>query len=132
MVNLKNYLSTIVNYYSRVVLTRKFYVLYDRRALIRMASLYLLRWFYLNKSSFIIILSLFKINDISKAEGMKGCVYLTVWKWSSLVEGDDHWISPTVKHLWNYAMHVLHKFFGFNINTTAFSLGQTSLHLLLH
>ena len=40
-------------------------------------------------------------------------------------------IGPTVKQLWNYAMHVLHKFFGFNINTTAFCLGQSSLHLLL-
>ena len=28
-------------------------------------------------------------------------------------------------------MHVLHKFFGFNINTTAFCLGRSSLHLLL-
>ena len=24
-------------------------------------------------------------------------------------------IGPTVKQLWNYDMHVLHKFFGFNI-----------------
>ena len=38
-------------------------------------------------------------------------------------------ISPTVKQLWNYAMHVLHNFGRFNINTTAFCLGKYSLHL---
>ena len=27
-------------------------------------------------------------------------------------------------------MHVLHKIFGFNINTTAFCLGRSGLHLL--
>ena len=37
-------------------------------------------------------------------------------------------ISPTVKQLWNY---VLHEFFEFNINTAAFCLGRSSLHLLL-
>ena len=42
----------------------------------------------------------------------------------------SNWIGPTVKELWNFAMHVLHKFFGFNINATAFCLGQSSLHLL--
>ena len=35
------------------------------------------------------------------------------------------------KQLWNYAMHVLHKFFGLNINTTAVCLGRSNLHLLL-
>ena len=40
-------------------------------------------------------------------------------------------ISPRVKQLWIYAMHVLHNFFGFNTNTTAFCLGRSSLHLLL-
>ena len=43
----------------------------------------------------------------------------------------NSWIGPTVKHLWNDDMHVLHKFVGFNINTTAFCLGQSTLHLLL-
>ena len=43
----------------------------------------------------------------------------------------SYWIGPTVKQLWNYAMQVLHKFFRFNINTTAFCLGRSSLHLLL-
>ena len=43
----------------------------------------------------------------------------------------SNWISPTVKQLWNYAMHVLHNFFRFNTNTTAFCLGQSSVHLLL-
>ena len=43
----------------------------------------------------------------------------------------SNWIGPTVKQLWNYAMHVLYKFFGFNINTTAFCLCWSSLHLLL-
>ena len=43
----------------------------------------------------------------------------------------NNWIGPTVKQVWNYAMHVLHIFLGFNINTTASSLGQYSLHLLL-
>ena len=32
-------------------------------------------------------------------------------------------IGPTVKQLWNYAMHVLHKFFGFNRKHNSFSLG---------
>ena len=31
----------------------------------------------------------------------------------------------------DYAMYVLHKFFRFNINTTAFCLGRSSLHFLL-
>ena len=43
----------------------------------------------------------------------------------------SNWIGPTVKQLWNYAMHVLHNFFRFNINTAAFCLGRSSLHLLL-
>ena len=40
------------------------------------------------------------------------------------------WISPAVKQLWNYAMHVMQKI-GFNINPTAFCLGRSSLHHLL-
>ena len=40
-------------------------------------------------------------------------------------------VISTVKQLWNHAMHVLHKFYGFNINTTAFCLDQYSLHLPL-
>ena len=43
----------------------------------------------------------------------------------------SNWIGPTVKQLWNYAMHLLHNFFGFDTNTTAFCLGRSSLHLLL-
>ena len=43
----------------------------------------------------------------------------------------SNWIGPIVKQLWNYAMHVLHSFFEFNINTTAFCWGRSSLHLLL-
>ena len=43
----------------------------------------------------------------------------------------SNWIGPRVKQLWNYAMHVLHKFLGFNINTTAFCLGRSRLHLLI-
>ena len=50
---------------------------------------------------------------------------------SSLVEGDEQLNRPTVKQLWNYAMHVLRIFFGFNNNRTAFCLGRDSLHLLL-
>ena len=42
----------------------------------------------------------------------------------------SNWIGPTVKQLWNYAMHLLHNF-GFNTNTTGFCLGLSSLHLLL-
>ena len=37
----------------------------------------------------------------------------------------SNWIGPTVKQLWNYAMHVLH-------NTAAFCLGRSSLHILFH
>ena len=40
-------------------------------------------------------------------------------------------ISPTVKHVWNVAMHALLNIFGFVINTTANHLTQYSLHLLL-
>ena len=40
-------------------------------------------------------------------------------------------IGTTVKHELNNAMHVLHNFLGFDINTTAFCLGQYSLRLLL-
>ena len=43
----------------------------------------------------------------------------------------SNWISPTVKQQWNYSIHILHKFFGFNINATVFCLGRSSLHLLL-
>ena len=43
----------------------------------------------------------------------------------------SNWIGPTGKQLWNYAMQVLHNFWGLNINTTAFCLGQSSIHLLL-
>jgi len=42
----------------------------------------------------------------------------------------NNWIGPIVKQLGNYAMHVLHNFFGFNI-TTAFCLGRSSLHFLI-
>ena len=31
----------------------------------------------------------------------------------------NNWIGPTVKHLWNYAMHELHNFLGFSIHATA-------------
>ena len=48
--------------------------------------------------------------------------------WSSLV-GDEQLDRPNSKPF-NYAVHVLHKHFGFNINTTAFCLGRYSLHLL--
>ena len=41
------------------------------------------------------------------------------------------WIGPTVKQLWNYVMYVLHKFLGFNLNTTAYCLCRSSLHFLL-
>ena len=43
----------------------------------------------------------------------------------------SNWIGPTVKQVWNYAMNVLNNFFGFNIKTTAFCLGRSSLHILL-
>ena len=43
----------------------------------------------------------------------------------------NNWICPTFKHEWNYAMHVLHKFLGFGISTTAQHLGRLSLHLVL-
>ena len=36
-----------------------------------------------------------------------------------------------VKRVWTYAMHVLHNFFRFVINTTAYHLCRYSLHLLL-
>ena len=39
-------------------------------------------------------------------------------------------IGPTVKHVWNDAMHVLSNILGFVINTTAYHLGRYSLHLL--
>ena len=40
-------------------------------------------------------------------------------------------IGPKVKQVWNVEMHVLNNFWGFVINTTAYILGQFSLHLLL-
>ena len=39
-------------------------------------------------------------------------------------------IGPTVKHVWNDAMHRLNIFWGFVINTTAYHLDQYNLHLL--
>ena len=42
-----------------------------------------------------------------------------------------NWIGPKVKQVWNNAMHVLHNFLGFDMNTTAFYLGRYSLHILL-
>ena len=41
------------------------------------------------------------------------------------------WISRMVKRVWTYAMHVLHNFFRFVINTTVYHLCRYSLHLLL-
>ena len=38
----------------------------------------------------------------------------------------NNWIGPKVKQLWIYAMRVLHKLFGFNINTTASSWADTA------
>ena len=32
--------------------------------------------------------------------------------WSSLVKEMNNWIGLTVKHEWNYAIHVLHYFLG--------------------
>ena len=40
-------------------------------------------------------------------------------------------VGPTVDHIWNIAMHMLCKFFRCVKNTTAYPLGQYSLHLLL-
>ena len=34
----------------------------------------------------------------------------------------NNWIGPYSKQLWNYAMNVLHNFFGLNINTNSFLL----------
>ena len=60
------------------------------------------------------------------------CTPRYVSPWSSLVEGREQLYQPkSQKKLWNHPMHVLDKFFGFNINTTAFCFGQSSLHLLL-
>ena len=39
------------------------------------------------------------------------------------------WATGSAQQLWNYAMHVLHNFLGFYINTTAFCLGRSNLHL---
>ena len=49
----------------------------------------------------------------------------------TLVE-DEQRIGPTVKCVWNYSMHMLCIFGGFVINTTAYQLGQFSLHIQLH
>ena len=43
----------------------------------------------------------------------------------------SNWTVPTVKQLWNVATHVLHNFWGFNTQTTAFCLGRYRLHLQL-
>ena len=42
-----------------------------------------------------------------------------------------NWNGPTVKHVWNNAVHGQHTFLGFHINTTAYCLGQYILLLLL-
>ena len=51
--------------------------------------------------------------------------------WSSLLEGDEQLDWPNSQTTMECSMHVLHKFWGVNINTTAFCLGQYSLHLPL-
>ena len=38
----------------------------------------------------------------------------------------NNWIGPTVKQLWNYAMHVLQIFFGISIYATAFCFSQSA------
>ena len=43
----------------------------------------------------------------------------------------NNWISPTVKQIRNFTLHVLHNLFGCNITTTAFCLGRSCLHLVL-
>ena len=55
----------------------------------------------------------------------------SVRPWSFLVEGDEQLDRPNSQTTWNYAMHQLHNFLGFNTNTTALILGRSSLHLLL-
>ena len=49
---------------------------------------------------------------------------------SSLGEGDEQLDRRSRQTSMEFAMHVLRKFFRFNINTTAFCLGRSSLHLL--
>ena len=52
--------------------------------------------------------------------------------WRHLVEGDEQPIGPTVKQVWNDAIHVLHTFGGGAAkNTTGYHLGRLNLHLLL-
>ena len=56
--------------------------------------------------------------------------HATIHSWSYLVEGDEQldWPnSQTTLEFW----HVLHNFFGYVQNTTAFCLARSSLHLLL-
>ena len=43
----------------------------------------------------------------------------------------NNWFGSTFKQVLNDAMNVEHYFEGFDINTTAYCLGQYSLHLLL-
>ena len=40
-------------------------------------------------------------------------------------------IGPKVKQVWNVAMHVVHNYFGFDINTTAYHLDRYNLYLLI-
>ena len=59
------------------------------------------------------------------------CQHFSSYPWSSLVEGYEQLDRPNRQTIMEYAMHVLHKLFGFNINPEAFCLGRYSLHLLL-
>ena len=44
----------------------------------------------------------------------------------------NNWIGPTVKQVWNIAMHVLHNFFGLLKTQQLTHLGRYSLHLLTY
>ena len=59
-------------------------------------------------------------------------------KWWTQNNGSDmelfrrrKWTTGSAQHVWNNAMHVLHNFWEFVINTLIYDLGPYSLHLLL-
>ena len=60
-----------------------------------------------------------------------GGEWYTVVSWSSLVEGDEQLDRPNSQTTLELCHSCVAYFFGFNINTTAFCLGRSSLHLLI-
>ena len=71
------------------------------------------------------------LNEVLNRFGTRCVLLESVSSWSSLVEGDEQLDRANSQTTLELCHACITYFFGFNINTTAFCLGWSSLHLLL-